>query len=234
MCITSKQMIPKTIYQTHETLERVKSKPTIVQCINSWKSHKEYEYVFHDKTAREEFIKTHFDTSVWEAYNKFPMGVMKADLWRYCVVYIYGGIYADTDAKCVSNPSGFMDNDAKLVITHEPGCNFFCQWAFSAPPKSPILKEVIDLCVHRALTWEIKGEHIIHAITGPAMFTDAIKSYLKKNDMQVFDKCRDFTNYPSKELKVISGGIFHTKLVRHFFAGNAVDGWKKERKGILF
>ena len=32
-------------------------------------------------------------------FLKFPLPVMKADFWRYCVLYINGGIYADLDAK---------------------------------------------------------------------------------------------------------------------------------------
>jgi mannosyltransferase OCH1-like enzyme len=160
------------------------------------------------------------------------MGVMKADLWRYCVIYIHGGIYADSDAELLCNPNDFLDDEAQIVISPEPGCNFFCQWTFAAPAKSEILKEIIDLCVYRALNWEIKGEHIIHGITGPAMFTDAIKAYLKKNNMKVFDKCKDFKNYPSKSLKVIPAEIFHRSMIRHHYAGD--QGWKKERKGILF
>ena len=33
-----------------------------------------------------------------------PIAVMKADLWRYCVIYKYGGIYADADTVCKINP----------------------------------------------------------------------------------------------------------------------------------
>ena len=227
-------MIPKSIYMTHESFDRISSKKKTIKCVNSWKKYPNYEFIFHDNKMREQFIKQHFDESVLNAYNKFPMGVMKADLWRYCVIYINGGIYADSDAECLCNPSEFMDNEALIVMAPENGNNFFCQWTFAAPAKSPILKEIIDLCVYRALNWEIKGEHIIHGITGPAMFTDAIKSYLTKNNLKTFDKCIDYVDYPSKIMKVFSPKIFHTKMICHHFAGDDADGWKKERKGILF
>ena len=33
-------------------------------------------------------------------FIKLSLKVMKGDLWRYCVVYHYGGIYADADTIC--------------------------------------------------------------------------------------------------------------------------------------
>jgi mannosyltransferase OCH1-like enzyme len=30
--------------------------------------------------------------------HNFPKGVMKADFWRYAVMYFYGGVYMDIDA----------------------------------------------------------------------------------------------------------------------------------------
>lgn len=225
-------MIPKVVYMTHESYDIIERKPKLLNCVKSWKKHKDIAHVFHDKTMREQFIKDNFDDSVYEAYNKFPMGVMKADLWRYCVIYIHGGIYADTDTELLCNPNDLIDDEAQLVIAPEPGCNFFCQWTFAAPAKSPILKEIIDLCVYRTLNTEIKGEHIIHFLTGPAVFTDAINAYLKKKEMKVFGKCADFKNYPSKVLKVIPSDVFHRSMIRHHYAGD--QGWKKERKGILF
>jgi mannosyltransferase OCH1-like enzyme len=29
--------------------------------------------------------------------RNFPKGVMKADFWRYAVLYFYGGVYTDID-----------------------------------------------------------------------------------------------------------------------------------------
>lgn len=71
------------------------------------------------------------------------MPVMKADLWRYCVVYHYGGLYTDSDTVCLQNPSIFL-KDSYLTTTLEHDTHF-CQWTFSAPPKSPILKRIRGL-----------------------------------------------------------------------------------------
>jgi mannosyltransferase OCH1-like enzyme len=75
-------------------MEYINSKEKIKNAVNSWKKHSDFEYNFYDDAQCEEFIKNNFDSNVYEAYMKCPMNVMKADLWRYCVIYKYGGIYA--------------------------------------------------------------------------------------------------------------------------------------------
>jgi mannosyltransferase OCH1-like enzyme len=50
--------------------------------------------LFDDKDCRE-FIKTNFNSEVLNAFDTLIPGAYKADLWRYCVLYIRGGIYID-------------------------------------------------------------------------------------------------------------------------------------------
>ena len=58
-------------------------------------------YLYDDKHCRE-FIKNNFDNSVVNAFDKLVPGAYKADLWRYCVLYINGGIYIDVKYKCTN------------------------------------------------------------------------------------------------------------------------------------
>ncbi len=51
-------------------------------------------YLFDDNDCRI-FIKKYFSSEVLKAYDSLIPGAYKADLWRYCVLYIYGGIYLD-------------------------------------------------------------------------------------------------------------------------------------------
>ena len=36
----------------------------------------------------------------YAVYSSFPIGVMKADFFRYAVLLAHGGIYADVDTSC--------------------------------------------------------------------------------------------------------------------------------------
>jgi mannosyltransferase OCH1-like enzyme len=117
-----------------------------------------------------------------DAYDKLPLKVMKADLWRYCIIYKYGGIYHDADTVLKVNPNFLTNfNNQYLVMVPENDIHF-CNWIFAAPPKSPVLKSIIDLSVERIRSCKnIKGEHIIHYLTGPGVFTDGIFAYLNLN-----------------------------------------------------
>lgn len=37
------------------------------------------------------------------AWESLPLGMLRADFWRYLVLYLYGGIYADLDVKLVTD-----------------------------------------------------------------------------------------------------------------------------------
>jgi len=224
-------MISKNIFQTHKSLEYVKSKPKVSNAILSWvtkaQTH-DFKYFFYNNKECETFMRE-VGGKIFEAYQRLPMAVMKADLWRYCIIYKYGGIYADADTICKVNPNIFI-HSSHLTFSPENDTHF-CQWCFSAPAGSPVLKSIIDLSVERILAMQvIKGEHIIHYLTGPAVFTDGIIKYLKENNYPTFDALNKYCKYPYPDvLRVFHPDNFHSKFIIHLFTGGDEDGWTKER-----
>jgi mannosyltransferase OCH1-like enzyme len=227
--------IPKNIFQTHKSLIYLQQrKPKIVNAMRSWKfKSNEFNYYFYNNKMCDDFMKENFDKKIQRAYFKLPMGVMKADLWRYCIIYKHGGIYADADTVCKIDPNIFINNSYLTVAPEPPTHNYFCQWTFAAPANSPILKTIIDLSVERILNTEIKGEDIIHYLTGPACFTDGIQKYLKENNLPTYDNVNKYFKYPSHVLAVFNGNNFHYKFVEHLYAGSDDDGWKNEKKYVI-
>jgi mannosyltransferase OCH1-like enzyme len=225
--------IPKNIFQTHKSLKYIKTKHKIFNAMKTWlKYSNEFNYFFYSNELCDKFMSENFDENVNKAYQKLPLPVMKADLWRYCVIYKYGGIYADSDTILLNNPNLFL-TDALLTIVPENESHL-CQWVFSAPPNSPIIKKIIDLSVERILVMkEIKGEHIIHYLTGPGVFTDGIEIYLKENNKPIFSNKKEYYQYPDPVLKVFNYDNFHKKIVRHLFTGQDDDGWCNERNSKL-
>lgn len=225
----------KNIFQTHKSLEYIKSKPKIQNACNTWRQYhgkNDYVYHFYDDEKCDKFMRENFDEKTYEAYCMLPLFVMKSDLWRYCIVYKYGGIYADSDTVLCVDPDLLMNDKALLTLAPENGDIFLCQWFFSAPPQSPILKSIIDLSVERIHSIEkpIRGEHIIHYLTGPDVFTDGIEQFLKQNNYPTFSKKDQYQDYPYPDiLHVFNPEIFHKNILVHLFAGDDDDGWKKER-----
>ena len=226
-------IIPKKIFQTHKSKEYVLKKHKILKAVLTWKTlEPEYKYYFYDDQACEKFMREVMGCDIYKAYCRLPMAVMKADLFRYCIIYYYGGIYADTDTLCLLKPNLFI-NDSLLTIVPENEVHL-CQWVFAAPRSSPILKSVIDLSVERILTiQEFKGEHIIHYLTGPAVFTDGIEKYLREHHLPTFENKTEYHQYPNTILKVFNPQVFHEKMVKHLFTGQDPDGWCNERNQKL-
>jgi mannosyltransferase OCH1-like enzyme len=225
--------IPLNIFQTHKSKSYILNKTKILNAVVSWKKYQpEYNYYFYDDEACERFMKDKMRDDIYKAYQILPMAVMKADLFRYCIIYYYGGIYADTDTICLLKPDLFINNSLLTIVPENE--THLCQWIFSAPKESPILKSIIDLSVERILLEEeFKGEHIIHHLTGPGVFTEGIEKYLKEQNMPIFKNKTHYFQYPRKIMNVFNPSIFHKKMVLHLFTGQDEDGWCKERNEIL-
>jgi len=222
------------IYQTHKSTSYIQSNLTICRAVKSWVRHTNvFNYYFYNDDMCDQFMKNttqYINKDIYNAYCKLTIPVMKADLWRYCIIYHFGGIYADTDTICKVDPKIFINNSL-LTIVPENSCHL-CQWVFAAPKESPILKSVIDLSVERILSIkEIKGEHIVHYLTGPGVFTDGIEKYLKEHNLTTFEHNKQlYYNYQHKDkLTVFNCNMFHSKMVQHLFYGQRSNGWCAER-----
>lgn len=228
--------IPRKIFQTHKSLEYVLQNPKTRMSHDSWnRTGNNLEYVFFDDAALDAYMATQ-DDRVYRAFQRCPMRVMQADLWRYCVLYEHGGIYADADAVLMKgrDPSLFLQKNAWLVLAPETDRIHLCQWTFAAPPRSPILRNIIDICVNRILSAPtIRGEHVIHYMTGPRAFTDGIETYLKEHQCTTFSNKLFYSIYQNYHVHMFEAGFFHGQLIQHLFAGNDNGGWKNERYGKI-
>jgi mannosyltransferase OCH1-like enzyme len=98
---TTTYIIPKNIFQTWKTLN---VPPKMNQCIKKLQTdNPEFAYYLYDDAMCADFIKDNFDDSVICAYNKLIPTAYKADLFRYCILYIKGGIYLDIKYECANN-----------------------------------------------------------------------------------------------------------------------------------
>lgn len=93
-------VIPLKIYQTWITKELPTKMKERVELLKSQNPRFEH-FLFDDNDCRE-FIKQHFRPDVLNAYNRLIPGAYKADLWRYCVLFINGGIYMDIKLSCIN------------------------------------------------------------------------------------------------------------------------------------
>jgi mannosyltransferase OCH1-like enzyme len=93
-------VVPLKIYQTWTTKDLPPKMRERVELLKSQNPKFEH-HLFDDNDCRE-FIKLHFRPDVLNAYDKLIPGAYKADLWRYCVLFINGGIYMDIKFVCTN------------------------------------------------------------------------------------------------------------------------------------
>ena len=91
-------VVPLNIFQTWHSKNLP---PKMKECVQSLKrDNPEFKhYLFDDDDCRE-FIKIHYNESVLDAFDRLKPGAFKADLWRCCILYTFGGIYLDIKFGC--------------------------------------------------------------------------------------------------------------------------------------
>jgi len=91
-------LIPRIVHQTFSkqpSRDQVKY-PNRSRLVQSFRK-SGWDYHFYNDTDIVAFFSTHFPPVVLEAYHALIPGAFKADLFRYCVLLIHGGVYADVD-----------------------------------------------------------------------------------------------------------------------------------------
>lgn len=92
--------IPKLIWFTSKasTIEKLPDNHTL--CVDSWRRlNPEYQIRYHNDSEAEFFMCSSLPSEYCEAYRQLPLPVMKADMWRYAILYVHGGVYADINAE---------------------------------------------------------------------------------------------------------------------------------------
>lgn len=123
------------------------------------------------------FIAEFYGPAVAALYAAYPLGVMRADFWRYAVLYAYGGVYADIDTGCLQplanwfpprprlpdSPAFVSDNSswrsAGALQYHNltwDDCSMvvglendvhMCQWAIASVPGHPVLRATLQRAI---------------------------------------------------------------------------------------
>ena len=179
--------IPKRIFQTFETKTFSEKFQTIV---DSWKIHNpHYTYIIHDSKEREEFIKDFFDPRILQAYKRIIPGAYKADFWRCCVLYIYGGIYVDIDTICLGNIDSFLNDEIEFMAPidlNEGHLGYYniSNGFIASVPKSPILMDCIKRIVRNVETNTIPPSKL--DFSGPGVLGRSLNTYLGNKETESF------------------------------------------------
>ena len=183
--------IPKNIFQTWETSKKDIS-PELLYYINSWeKYNKNYKINFYNKEERYKFIKDNFDNNILDAYNRLKPGALKCDLWRLCVLYVYGGFYIDIDTECLSSLDTLCDESIEFICAIDLNPNKDCEYNLSngflgSIPKHPLLKKCINYIVYKINNTNPNKKILVTNICGPGCLGINMNKYLNLDSYSSF------------------------------------------------
>jgi mannosyltransferase OCH1-like enzyme len=181
-------VIPMKLFQTWHTKDLPPKMQENVQQIK--KQNPELEYFLYDDADCIDFIKKYFPDEVVNAYNTLLPGAYKADLWRYCVMYIHGGVYIDIKYHCVD---GFkfidiMDREHFVLdrLYHwKPGTHGIYNALIISKPGNPLFINCIQRIVRNTQT-NYYGFNWLYP-TGPGLLGELYFGNIVEN-MKMIDK----------------------------------------------
>ena len=114
------QLVPFNVWQTWKTIHLP---PRIFRLVKRFRQLNQ-EYSHHlftdldcDNFIREFYRGTHVETAYFRLNPIF--GAARADFWRYCILYQYGGVYLDIDSTCITPLRSIIRSEDKAVLSHE-------------------------------------------------------------------------------------------------------------------
>tara|TARA_A100001015_G_C15029482_1_gene732369 strand:- start:2645 stop:3418 length:774 start_codon:yes stop_codon:yes gene_type:complete len=108
-----------------------------------------YKFKVYDDQEIALFLKKYYGKDVLNTFLTLHRGAHKADLFRYCYLYIYGGIYMDIKTKLIKNINDIFNkpnvNFYTVLSMHKPT---IYQGIIATTPKNPIFLSLIEHIVN--------------------------------------------------------------------------------------
>jgi Glycosyltransferase sugar-binding region containing DXD motif len=194
--------IPLTIYQSWRTnTVSVKMREAIYTLLDK---NPEFDYYLYSDEKCVEFIKENFSSDVVDSFNTLKPGAYKSDLWRYCILYIKGGMYIDIKYYAVipildSLRRHSLRKDPAVYVQGVPvqcyTTSIFLREAYNgcmiSPPANRVYKDCIDDIVNSCKLKLYKSSPL--DITGPCLLLRMLRKYKTVEEI----RSEPFTFFPS-------------------------------------
>jgi mannosyltransferase OCH1-like enzyme len=203
--VVSPGPIPRVVYQTWEKNSFGRR---FIKSLKMFRSlNKDLSFVLFDKEARDKYMSERWlDRPIYEIYQKSQFGALRADIFRYCLIFDRGGFYFDISKGLDTQLSKLFRNDALGVMTFENNPflgeegpshlmyprNLVVQWGFGFAPGSEILSRQIDRIESSAASYKgrifaVPKEAILQ-FTGPIAFTKTVHEFASARKMDGIDQ----------------------------------------------
>ena len=161
-------LFPRKIWQTWKT-GPLGFDERDLQVARTWPAkNPQHRYEVLTDSNDELYVEQHFGPEgldrpdIVELYKTLELTIIKADLLRYLIMYVEGGIYADIDVEALKPfekfiPARYEEKDIDMIVGVEidqPDFNYheilgkksqsFCQWTFVCKPRLPVMLQLVE------------------------------------------------------------------------------------------
>ena len=143
-----------------------------------------YEQRYFSNEDAIDFLRSHCDRHVIEAFERVVPGAFKADIFRYAFMYHVGGVYSDLTQAFLVPLRELVRRDDTLVLVQDryardallrPRAGI--QISFMAGvPGLAIFKDALDMAVSNVLAGNYSSNPL--AVTGPTLFAEVLDRHV--------------------------------------------------------
>ena len=167
----SSRKIPRIIHFTSKT--RCATSEIILH-VNNWRlKFPNYSIYFHDDEAVKRLTSHPISQRLFPLLNEtlkcVTNGATLSDVWRYLILYLYGGIYSDID----NTPMKFSDDtirDEDDFFSIIEGLGIMAQYFIASSPSHPLMKLSLDAAIKRLRSLGNVMKNNAAKTTGPGAF----------------------------------------------------------------
>jgi len=232
------QNIPKNIFQTGSSniVKNIIHYNSIMSFIDL---NPDYSYYYYDNIDCRRFLRTCFDKSVNDSYDLLVPGAYKADLLRYCLLYVYGGCYFDCKQILLKPLNNIIKKDDTLLLCKDFIEDGILNAVILCEKNLDLMKIVIEECCNNIIN---RVKICPLSITGPRfLYNVLMKNVLIKNINKsnfILENCRpdynkdDYhTDYINNNIKLIANNDI---ILYRFYKGYYNNYLDKDHYGKLF
>lgn len=183
VAVQDRRRIPRILHQTSKTRCLT---PNLARNTEAWRTRlPDHEYYLHDDEAIQRLFEYEF------AF--FPLlepvvqhclmhGTLKADLWRYLVLWEYGGIYADLDtAPNLWNITTIQPEDDAVFVVEQ--YHVLSQYFMALSPRHPLMWYATTVALENLWNALDTGSVPASLTTGPHALHRALREFLYPQPM---------------------------------------------------
>ena len=151
---------------------------SVLKCIESWKKYCPNYEIIEWNESNYDFTKNLY---MRQAYERKKWG-FAPDYGRLDVIYLYGGLYFDTDVELIRSPEELLKNRAFFGFdraTDTSQNTVACGLGFGAEQQHPILKNMMDVYSNVSF---VKEDGSLNLLPSPYYTTRCLQEYGLKNE----------------------------------------------------